>query len=300
MKLRLVFGSLCLCSTSVLFAWGQKGHQLVNEVAIDMVSTPEARRFLSANAPQFIKFASTPDVRWKDGRNSDLEKKTHFFQMEDYSSTNMGDDLADAGVTNALKKLGRPFMDKNGYAMWRVGGLYQLVVESLGKNDFKRAIQAAGTLGHYIGDVTQPMHVTKNYDGQSIGRRGIHSYYETNLVGRLNGEKLRNKATVTAGQIRSDLEREVGNDLNEVDVRYKTYTICRQAHEDLELVLEHFSSSSQDDQALSEDLEPRLAQASAMLGKLLDSAFVSSGVDLKRLPKQNLNVPEPEWIPFSL
>lgn len=37
-------------------------------------------------------------------------------------------------------------------------------------------------LGHYVGDAHQPLHCTRNYDGQYTGNNGIHSRYETAMI----------------------------------------------------------------------------------------------------------------------
>jgi hypothetical protein len=37
---------------------------------------------------------------------------------------------------------------------------------------------------HYTGDSCQPLHATRNYDGQLSGNRGIHSVFESRLVAR--------------------------------------------------------------------------------------------------------------------
>ena len=38
-------------------------------------------------------------------------------------------------------------------------------------------------LGHYVGDGHQPLHCTENYDGDATNQSGVHSRYETDLVG---------------------------------------------------------------------------------------------------------------------
>jgi hypothetical protein len=41
----------------------------------------------------------------------------------------------------------------------------------------------AADLGHYVGDGHQPLHCTENYDGAMTNQSGVHSRYETSLVG---------------------------------------------------------------------------------------------------------------------
>lgn len=42
----------------------------------------------------------------------------------------------------------------------------------------------AADLGHYVADGHNPLHLTANYNGQLTGQTGIHSRYESNLIGR--------------------------------------------------------------------------------------------------------------------
>lgn len=48
------------------------------------------------------------------------------------------------------------------------------------------ALVAAGLLSHFVADLGQPFHATRNYDGFETGQGGIHSYYETQVVGELD------------------------------------------------------------------------------------------------------------------
>src|SRR6201999_1361861 len=58
------------------------------------------------------------------------------------------------------------------------------------KPEAKRALQAqwlqlAGFMGHYIGDLSMPLHVTENHNGALTHQEGIHSFYEDKLVNEL-------------------------------------------------------------------------------------------------------------------
>ncbi len=46
----------------------------------------------------------------------------------------------------------------------------------------------AADLGHYIGDSHMPLHVTRNYNGQYSGQSGVHSRYESNLIGTFQNQ----------------------------------------------------------------------------------------------------------------
>jgi hypothetical protein len=49
--------------------------------------------------------------------------------------------------------------------------------------DWNKAGLFAADLGHYVADGHQPLHITRNYDGQYTGQKYIHSRYETHMIG---------------------------------------------------------------------------------------------------------------------
>jgi DNA-directed RNA polymerase specialized sigma24 family protein len=41
-------------------------------------------------------------------------------------------------------------------------------------------------MGHYVADLAQPLHVTENHDGQLTGQKGLHHWFEENVVDALS------------------------------------------------------------------------------------------------------------------
>ena len=44
------------------------------------------------------------------------------------------------------------------------------------------ALVNAGLLAHFVGDLSQPLHTTTDYDGFTAGLGGLHAYFETDVV----------------------------------------------------------------------------------------------------------------------
>jgi hypothetical protein len=141
------------------------------------------------------------------------------------------------------------------------------------------------------------MHASTDYDGQSINKPGVHKYYETTLVDRMDETHLFDSVQKIAGERRSGLERSIGNDLENTELQHVSWTEADDAFNALETVYQKFESSNPDDKWLSNDLTPRIARASALLGKIWDVAFTVAGT--QNLPVKNLNVEDPEWIPMG-
>lgn len=298
--MRILFASVVSAASVLMstpaFSWGQKGHQMINRVAVSLVANPEAQKFLRANQNQIVAFASTPDMKWKGGNTGDKEKPMHWFQMDRYDQNPMHDGLADLVLGDARRQLGDKYIIENGLAMWRVSNFYDKLVAALRTRDWVTAVQIAGVMGHYVGDMTQPMHASANYDGQSINKPGVHKYYETTLVDHVNDSTLQNAVLTAAGPRRSELERSVGNNLTAVALQRITYKEAQSAYDSLSNILDKFRGNPQD-AALTADLEPRLARASAIIAKTWDVAFVTAGVS--GAPSNNVNAREPQWIPLN-
>ncbi|MFC1746375.1 hypothetical protein ACFL35_20450 [Candidatus Riflebacteria bacterium] len=61
----------------------------------------------------------------------------------------------------------------------------QKLCNAIQNGNTRFAIQLAADLGHYIGDLCQPLHVSKFYDGKSQSARGIHKSFEVILFNQL-------------------------------------------------------------------------------------------------------------------
>lgn len=95
-----------------------------------------------------------------------------------------------------------PFIKKEaGRSFWRIREFNDRLEDiagklrdtSLSQSDHQRLqldwLVSAGVLGHYIGDLAQPLHVTENYDGELTKQKGIHSYFEDKIVEALYADR---------------------------------------------------------------------------------------------------------------
>jgi len=287
----------CLISQQA-FAWGSKGHEAVNRVAISMVSSPEVKKFLEANRKELLQFANTPDNKWKSNdATRDKERPMHWFEMDAYGKNRLGESLKDLPFAKAEEELGKDYVAQYGLAMWRINDFYVQLVEALKKNDLKLAIQISGVMGHYVGDITQPMHATSDYDGQSINKPGAHKYYETTLVDEIDADHLFDAVQKVAGERRSGLERSIGNDLENAELQKVSWSEACDSYAAVGSVYSRFDKESPEDGWLKDDLMPRIGRAAALLGKIWDVAFTVSGIS--RIQGENVGADEPEWIPMS-
>ncbi len=178
------------------FAWGSTGHRTI---------AAEAMRALPAYAPAFLRttraatdaaeFAREPD-RWRNaGQPHDDERDPqHYIKLNDDGTTLAGLPLealppteeayaqALAAKGETLVKSGTlPYAEADGYqqvvkdlAYWRILSFMEGHEADKAKRAWYHAdrlrrealtVRDIGILAHYVGDATQPMHVSVHYNG---------------------------------------------------------------------------------------------------------------------------------------
>jgi hypothetical protein len=192
---------LALAPSSVL-AWGEKGHLMINRLAIETAS-PRLPEFMNSAREQLIYNGYEPD-RWREeGRTSPMntaQAPDHFFDSEYW------------GAISSIEPDRYAFMAKleaKKIDLIRIGYVPYAIIENYGKlvNTFRfwrnaktpqeresaraNAVYAAGVLGHYVGDGSQPLHMSIHYNGWADNvpnpgnytkDRGFHTRYESTYV----------------------------------------------------------------------------------------------------------------------
>jgi hypothetical protein len=196
-------------------AWGERGHDVVTRVAVRLLAasiakgTPLATQF---GRKEFMlgHLSNVPDIVWRN-QGEAVEKvnaPTHFMDLEFVSPELVFgaipktppellarmNELCGSGPKGYVcpAKEGMPLDESSaGTAPWRAGQLYRLMVAGLkapkvaDKTDsaaVDRAFLTAGLMSHFIGDLGNPYHATRNYDGWETEQGGIHSYFESAVV----------------------------------------------------------------------------------------------------------------------
>jgi hypothetical protein len=211
-----------LFSWQETLAWGLRGHDTICEAATFLVQDPELREFLTSRPSAMGHLCNIPDIYWrsvapemtKEGNSS------HFFDSEqvpvavkdvpldykkliaDYEGKKKAD--GDAIIRSLPHELGSLW--------WRADQFYRRAVAE--KDDLAQVPATTpgqkseqddnspyskgvynfyvnlGLMGHFVGDDSQPLHITDDYDGYGKGHGGIHSYYEDRVLSSLDGDLL--------------------------------------------------------------------------------------------------------------
>lgn len=187
--------SLCALPLNAM-AWGNFGHRIVGKVAT--VVAEEGELFWSANEAPIAAFSNTPDVLWKRGSSSRGEQPTHWFHFDVYSPGGSPLPTLFESYEAVVREYSERDVVENGTGIWRVEQFFLEARESLAKGRFEEALQWAGAMSHYVGDLSQPLHVTQNYNGQLTGQTGIHAWFETTNLQKTAGSALEERVTKKA------------------------------------------------------------------------------------------------------
>lgn len=180
-------------------AWGRRGHSTVAAVAATIVAKEEKKNWIKAHTVDLSYYANVPDLVWKKKETFAREEPEHFIDM-DLLRSQMGIEQYKKpwpSDRKAFEDLYPKVPESTGRLPWRISEISSKLASVADRlkenksNDQSRQdlegewLVLAGILAHYVGDLSQPLHVTENYDGQKTKQKGIHLYFEDTLVNEL-------------------------------------------------------------------------------------------------------------------
>jgi len=202
--------ALVLFQNQSVFGWGNEGHTYINRVAAKKIPA-DMPRFLRRAAVETAYLGPEPD-RWRNPAEFALknsQEPDHFIDLERVSWL----DPLPRGRYEFYRKLyekrAATTDHPDDYLPERVGLQPYITMEVYGRlkaafREYRQLLSAhqptaavqqaiifyAGWLGHYVGDASQPLHTTIQYNGW-VGpnpngyttQHGIHSAFETDYVG---------------------------------------------------------------------------------------------------------------------
>ncbi|HET6373900.1 MAG TPA: hypothetical protein VFG76_11375, partial [Candidatus Polarisedimenticolia bacterium] len=178
MRAVLVCLGLLLASTGPAGAWGFVAHRIVAENAV--TAMPEGMSSFWRAAVSVISDASIePDSILKD-RDGEAEKRRHYFDLDELSRPPFADLVRDK--SEARRRYGARRLEEAGTLPWRIQDMQVEMREAMKEGDWRKVISRAGWLSHYVADAYQPLHTTKNHDGQRTCNEGVHAAFETDMI----------------------------------------------------------------------------------------------------------------------
>ena len=180
--------------TAPTAAWGHVGHALLTGAAVDATPEPIAafyrrhRSFLQDHSIDPDVWRATQDgVRPEDLCVPDMERPAlegdetprHYIDadlVEPYPFGGIPRDFAEYSARAGEE------LASWGTAPWAIAAYTDLLSEAMREGDVHAVLCRSAALAHYIGDLSQPLHTTANYDGQLSGLEGIHYRFESAMV----------------------------------------------------------------------------------------------------------------------
>lgn len=193
------------------FGWGNDGHTYINRVAAQKIPA-DMPRFLRNAIVEIAYLGPEPD-RWRNPAEYALkssQEPDHFIDLERISWLNPLPQGRYEFYRALYEKRAATTDHPDDYLPERVGLQPYIAMEVYGRMKAAlreyRQLQAAhqptaavrqaiifyaGWLGHYVGDASQPLHTSIQYNGW-VGpnpngyttQKGIHSLFETDYVGK--------------------------------------------------------------------------------------------------------------------
>jgi hypothetical protein len=159
-------------------AWGDRTHPALTRLAIETLPA-EAAAYFGPHADELARRSIEPDtvLRSRDGR---AEEVRHFIDLDVHMLPPFRG--FPRQYADAVRRFGKREVDENGVLPWVIMRFHRQLTEAIRAGDTGRAIREASYLGHYVADSFQPLHLTKNYDGQFSGAQGIHKRLEDGVV----------------------------------------------------------------------------------------------------------------------
>ncbi|HNW59917.1 MAG TPA: T9SS type A sorting domain-containing protein [bacterium] len=169
---------LIFSAATLGYGWGGTGHRIVNGSAA--LSFPPEMAFLGSWSNGLAEHGSDADSR----KSSDpAEENKHYIDIDAFPEF-----LAAGRIVQDFDSLaalhGREFLMEQGILPWAIIAATDALTQALQSRQWDRALLLAADLGHYIGDAHNPLHITRNYNGQYSTQQGVHSRYESKMLDR--------------------------------------------------------------------------------------------------------------------
>ena len=169
--------------SSLLFpGWGNVGHRIINYNTI-MSALPEME-FFDTWADSLAAHGSDADARksWDPD-----EAPKHYIDIDNYPEF-VANGTISQNFDSLVAEHGYSFVLDQGILPWAIINTADSIEAAFEQNDMHKAMLLAADLGHYIGDSHMPLHITRNYNGQYTGQNGVHSRYESDLIGSFQNQ----------------------------------------------------------------------------------------------------------------
>jgi hypothetical protein len=304
-------------------AWGLRGHSVICESAVYLVKEEGLKEYLLNKSMMMAYLCNIPDIHWRATAEANkVGAPAHFVDADMFEDVKIKDLSLDLKEL-AKKYTGQPNRSKGGAkiidfaaefgtAWWRTDQFMRRAF--MLKEDFSKATPPTnkgeeqdenflfnkvvfqflvniGTMGHFVGDISQPFHNSVDYDGWMSGHGGIHAYYEDTLVSLQGPELMMNVIKKAKKLQKTDLVKGTNVErmrkisilsLPEIEKVYKIDKLDKPSEvrkeKGMDLKTAAVRSNAKKVAAKASPLiEEQMARSAALLAQLWDEAYVAIG-----------------------
>lgn len=168
----------------LLFAsWGSKGHRKISQNLAP--NLPAGMAFLQPGWTDFVA-AHASDADYRKSQDPD-ESPRHYIDIDNYPVFVLSGRIPH-DYDSVVALYGYTFVTDQGILPWATLRTYDSLKSCFSRGDWNRSALFAADLGHYVGDGHMPLHITADYNGQLSGHYGIHSRYESTMIGKFESQ----------------------------------------------------------------------------------------------------------------
>ncbi|MBI3556979.1 MAG: hypothetical protein HY074_12005 [Deltaproteobacteria bacterium] len=174
MRPLLIAMFISLWITPAAFGWGELGHRLVAEYGTPLADAKALANCHTTSA-LLVAHASDPDKIWRQQRfMHPHEAEMHFFHID--------------RQPNDWRRRTSPQDTKQGRLIYHVIDFLDEAARQRKAGNWDKLSEILYGLVHYVGDLTQPLHLHHDYDGDEAGLPDLHAQFESKMLNRFETE----------------------------------------------------------------------------------------------------------------
>ncbi len=180
-QLVAVVALLGLLLPATAWTWGSVGHRYIAaRYSQHLPAYVDGLRLYDSTVYDHV---NDPDTR-KSYTPGEAEK--HYIDIDWYPGFLAGTLSHDRATLEA--QYGASVVTDLGVLPWAIGETTAALTAQFQAQSWSAAALTIADLCHYVGDANQPLHCTVNYNGYDTGQNGIHSRYESTMLGTYVGQ----------------------------------------------------------------------------------------------------------------
>jgi len=165
--------ALCLFALPAR-AWDSATHRAIARLAAEALPASPLKSILTRDEAALEMHSVEPDSLLK-ARYGKAEERRHYINIEWFGGDPWS--VLNPDIRKMQHRFGDRTLARAGTLPWTIEAVSDQLASAWRRGDCDTVLRLSGYLAHYVGDASQPLHSTLNYDGYRRDR-GIHARIE--------------------------------------------------------------------------------------------------------------------------